>query len=317
MIPTALISHPDCLMHQPPAGHPESAQRLERILDALAPESMPGLIRLEAQKCSIEDLTRFHPRELVEGIMKLEPQAGRHCYQLDPDTYLSHGSINAAMHAVGAIKAGIDGVMTGAFKRAFCATRPPGHHAQAKMPMGFCLWNTAAIGAMYARHAYGLKRVAIVDFDVHHGNGSQELALSEPDIFYASIHQSGIYPQSGFEAETAFGNLVNVPLPSETDGQTWRAAFEEKILPALQAFEAEFVIVSAGFDGHRLDPLAGFNLEVDDYRWVTQRLLDAADGQLVSSLEGGYHLQALAACVSAHVHILQTYQSRGGENTGV
>jgi acetoin utilization deacetylase AcuC-like enzyme len=318
MIPTALISHEACFQHMTPAGHPESPQRLAVILEALTPANMPGLIRIDAPRCSIDDLARVHPREAVEAIVAFEPRAGGTIHQLDPDTYISHGSIDAAMHAVGAIKAGIDGIMSGTFERAFCATRPPGHHAEAKTPMGFCLWNTAAIGAMYARHAYGLKRVAIVDFDVHHGNGTQELAFSEPDIFYASIHQEGIYPRSGFEAETAFGNLVNVPVPGNSDGPIWRAAFEEKIIPALHDFEADFVIVSAGFDGHRLDPLAGLNLEVDDYIWVTQRLIDAAKGKLVSTLEGGYHLQALAACVSAHVYTLQTYKPRfGGGTTGV
>ncbi len=317
-IPTALISHEACFKHQTPAGHPESPQRLSVILEALAPQNMPGLIRLNAPRCSIDDLARVHPRERVENLIAVEPRAGGPVHQLDPDTYLSHGSIDAVMHAVGAIKAGIDGVLGGSFERAFCATRPPGHHAEAKVPMGFCLWNTAAIGAMYARHAYGLKRVAIVDFDVHHGNGSQELAFREPDIFYASIHQGGIYPQSGLAAETAFGNLVNVPVPGNCDGEIWRAAFDEKIMPALQDFGAELVIVSAGFDGHRLDPLAGLNLEVDDYIWVTQRLIDSAKGKLVSTLEGGYHLQALAACVSAHVHTLQTYKPRfGGGTTGV
>jgi acetoin utilization deacetylase AcuC-like enzyme len=255
---------------------------------------------------------------LIEQIIRLEPEPGGRSRQLDPDTYLSAGSIEAARRGVGAVIAGVDAVMKGTFERAFCATRPPGHHAEANTPMGFCIWNSAAIGALYARETYGLKRAAVLDFDVHHGNGSQELAERDADFFYASIHQGGIYPGSGLAEETAAGNLVNVPVPAATTGPAWRAAIESKILPALLAFKPEIVIVSAGFDGHRLDPLAGLNLEIDDYRWITERLLDVSHGKLVSTLEGGYHLQALAACVLAHVQTLQNYKPRsGGETAGV
>ncbi len=309
---TALITHAACFQHRPPAGHPESPERLRVVLEALSDTLCPDLIRLEAPLGQVEDIARLHPRALIEQIMALEPELGARSHQLDPDTYLSAGSIEAARRGVGAVIAGVDGVMKGSFDRAFCATRPPGHHAEASTPMGFCIWNSAAIAALYARETYGLKRVAVVDFDVHHGNGSQELAERDPDFFYASIHQGGIYPGSGFAEETASGNLVNVPVPAATAGPAWRAAVDSKILPALIAFKPEILIVSAGFDGHRLDPLAGLNLETEDYRWITERLLDVSEGKLVSSLEGGYHLQALAASVLAHVQTLQTYEPRSG-----
>ncbi len=315
---TALITHAACFEHRPPAGHPESPERLRVVLEALSDATCPDLIRIEAPLGQLEDIARVHPTTLIEQIMRLEPEAGGRSRQLDPDTYLSPGSIEAAKRGVGAVIAGVDGVMKGAFGRAFCATRPPGHHAEANTPMGFCIWNSAAIGALYARHTYGLKRVAVVDFDVHHGNGSQELAERDADFFYASIHQGGIYPGSGLAEETAVGNLVNVPVPAATTGPAWRSAVESKILPALAQFKAEIVIVSAGFDGHRQDPLAGLELETDDYRWITERLLDVSQGKLVSTLEGGYHLQALAACVLAHVQTLQKYKPRsGGEKAGV
>jgi acetoin utilization deacetylase AcuC-like enzyme len=318
MARTALITHVACFKHRPPAGHPESPERLRVVLEALSDTACPDLIRIDAPLGKIADIARVHPASLIEEIIRLEPESGGRSCQLDPDTYLSAGSIEAAKRGIGAVIAGVDGVMKGTFERAFCATRPPGHHAEANTPMGFCIWNSAAIAALYARETYGLKRVAVVDFDVHHGNGSQELAERDADFFYASIHQEGIYPGSGLAEETAAGNLVNVPVPAATTGPAWRAAFESKILPGLLAFKPEIVIVSAGFDGHSLDPLAGLNLEIEDYRWITERLLDVSHGKLVSTLEGGYHLQALAACVLAHVQTLQTYKARsGGETAGV
>lgn len=310
MAKIALITHPACFEHRPPAGHPESPERLAAVLTALS--GLDDLIRLDAPCAVKADLVRLHPIEHVERLMALEPKQTGQKQQLDPDTYMSAGSIEAALRAVGAVKAGIDGLMAGQFERAFCATRPPGHHAEARKAMGFCLWNSAAIGALYARAHYGLERVAVVDFDVHHGNGSQELAELDGEFFYASIHQGGIYPGTGHAAETGQGNLVNVPMPSGADGSAWRAAFAETILPTLAAYRPQIIIVSAGFDGHRLDPLAGLNLEVDDYVWATERLLDVAEGKLVSTLEGGYHLQALAACAFAHVRTLQTYKARSG-----
>jgi acetoin utilization deacetylase AcuC-like enzyme len=309
MTKVALISHPDCLSHVPPVGHPESPARLEAVLAALNKPAFQGLVRQDAPLGEDEDIARVHPGSLISLLEARIPQHDQRAVSLDPDTYLSAGSLMAARRCVGAVIAGVDGVMNGAFARAFCATRPPGHHAEAETPMGFCVWNSAAIGALYARAAYGLKRVAVVDFDVHHGNGSQELAFKDPDFFYASIHQGGIYPGSGFEHEVAFGNLVNVPLPHATASAAWRYAFDHRIIPALTAFQPELIIVSAGFDGHRLDPLASFSLEASDYYWVTQELLRVAQGKLVSTLEGGYHLEALAESVDHHVRAMMDYNN--------
>jgi acetoin utilization deacetylase AcuC-like enzyme len=313
MSQTALISHDDCLQHLPPTGHPESPARLEAVLKALGGRQFEGLSRLEAPLGRDEDIARVHPPEQIAKLEALCPTQGRRAIALDADTYLSPGTLAAARRGVGAVIAAVDGVMTGQFARAFCATRPPGHHAESITPMGFCLWNNAAIGALYARAAYGLQRVAVVDFDVHHGNGSQELTFKDRDFFYASIHQGGIYPGSGFEHETAFGNLVNVPLDHGTRGPAWRAAIEAKIIPALEAFAPELIIVSAGFDGHRLDPLASFSLEVDDYYWVTQELLRVAHGKLVSTLEGGYHLDALSASAKQHVLAMLDFDKNAGK----
>jgi acetoin utilization deacetylase AcuC-like enzyme len=282
------------------------------VLAALEGQEFAPLIRLDAPLGLDNDIERVHPRPYVQSLEAQSPRAGQSAVSLDPDTYLSAGTLVAARRGVGAVIAGVDGIMTGAFERAFCATRPPGHHAETSKAMGFCIWNSAGVGALYARAAYGLKRVAVVDFDVHHGNGSQEIALHDPDFFYASVHQGGIYPGGGFEHETAFGNLVNVPLPERTTSQLWRAAISAKILPALAAFSPEIIIVSAGFDGHRLDPLAGFDLEVDDFAWVTGELLKVTGGKLVSTLEGGYHLKALGLCAAAHVRTLLEYDKHAG-----
>ena len=239
---TALITHADCLAHVPPAGHPESPARLKAVLDALSGPEFDDLIRLEAPLGDDSDIERMHPRAHINAIQSASPAIGQRAVSLDPDTYVSSGTLAAARRGVGAVIAGVDGVMSGAFERAFCATRPPGHHAETSTSMGFCIWNHAAIGALYARAKYGLMRVAVVDFDVHHGNGSQEIAQRDPDFFYASVHQGGIYPGSGFETERASGNLVNVPLPQSTTSQRWRDAITAKILPALADFSPEFVI---------------------------------------------------------------------------
>jgi acetoin utilization deacetylase AcuC-like enzyme len=309
---TALITHADCLLHIPPAGHPESPARLTAVLAALNTAEFAGLVRLEAPLGEDVDIERVHPCHHIAAIESLSPRHGQRAVSIDADTYMSPGTLRAARRGVGAVVAGVDAIMSGTFDRAFCATRPPGHHAQSDQAMGFCLWNSAAIGALYARAAYSLQRVAVIDFDVHHGNGSQEMALRDPDFFYASVHQGGIYPGSGFEHETAFGNLVNVPLPDQTTSQPWRRAIAAKILPALAAFAPQIVIVSAGFDGHRLDPLASFNLEAEDFAWVTQELLNLTGGKLVSTLEGGYHLEALSACVTQHVRAFIEYDKHAG-----
>jgi acetoin utilization deacetylase AcuC-like enzyme len=311
---TAFISHPDCLGHIPPMGHPEAPARLQAVWDGVAGAEFEHVISLDAPLGRDEDILRVHPADQIATVTANCPSDGQRPVALDADTYISAGTLLAARRGVGAVIAGVDGLMTGQFERAFCATRPPGHHAEADTPMGFCIWNSAAIGALYARAAYGLTRVAVVDFDVHHGNGSQELAFKAPDFFYASIHQGGIYPGSGFVHETASGNLVNVPLPDGTKGPAWRAAITASILPALAAFDAQIIIVSAGFDGHRLDPLASFSLDETDYYWVTQQLLRLAGGKLVSTLEGGYHLAALGASVRQHVQAMVDYDTDAQTN---
>ena len=312
MSKTAFITHSDCLLHVPPAGHPEAPSRLTAIIEALATTEFSPLIRIDAPMGTYADIERVHPVVHINQILSLSPKMGQRAIALDGDTFMSSGTLTAALRGVGAIIAGVDGLLSGTFDRAFCATRPPGHHAETSQAMGFCIWNTAAIGALYARATYGLQRVAVVDFDVHHGNGSQEIALQDPDFFYASIHQGGIYPGSGLESETAFGNLVNVPMPDQTMSGPWRTAIETKIFPAIVAFKPDILIVSAGFDGHRLDPLASLNLEANDFAWVTSELLKLTGGKLVSTLEGGYHLSALSECVQEHVRAMVAYDQHAG-----
>jgi acetoin utilization deacetylase AcuC-like enzyme len=312
MTKTALITHPDCLLHCPPSGHPESPARLEAVLAALSKAEFRDLELIEAPLASEDDIARVHPQTHIAAVKNQAPVGQGRAVSLDPDTYLSAGSLAAASRAVGGVIAGIDAIMAGEVDCAFCATRPPGHHAQTDIAMGFCIWNSVAVGALYARARYGIQRVAVIDFDVHHGNGSQEIALRDRDFFYASIHQGGIYPGSGFVEETAFGNLVNVPLPAHTKSETWRIAFNEKIIPALRAFDAGLVIVSAGFDGHHRDPLASFDLEAEDFAWATHALLQVTGGKLVSTLEGGYHLGALADSARAHVNAMLMYNHHAG-----
>lgn len=227
---------------------------------------------------------------------------------LDADTIVSPGSGQAALRAVGAVTSAVDAVLRGEAQNAFCAIRPPGHHAEPDQAMGFCLFNSIAIAACHAQAAHGITRVAIVDFDVHHGNGTQAAAQTDPNLFFASSHQYPLYPGTGAAEETGVGNIVNVPLPAGSEGQTFRRAFETRILPALDAFAPELLLVSAGFDAHRADPLAGLELEEDDFGWVTARLTEAAgrhaQGRLVSVLEGGYDLKALAGSAAAHVAAL-------------
>lgn len=308
MARTALITHADCLLHCPPAGHPESPARLSAILEAFDAPEYAALIRIEAPLAQNQDILRVHPPQHMAKINGLAPTQNNRVIALDGDTYLSTGSLTAASRAVGGVIAGVDAVMTGQTNCVFCATRPPGHHAQTDIAMGFCIWNSVAIGALYARQTYGIKRVAVVDFDVHHGNGSQEIALRDPDFFYASIHQGGIYPGSGHAHETGSGNLINVALPAHTKSGPWRTAFEREIIPALKAFDAGLVIVSAGFDAHHRDPLASFDLVANDFDWATNALLQVTQGKLVSTLEGGYHLGALAECARAHVDAMLAYE---------
>jgi acetoin utilization deacetylase AcuC-like enzyme len=305
---TLLFTHPICLEHDPGHHHPEAPERLRAVLAALDQPDFARLDRREAPQAEIADLARVHPRAHIERIFAAVPKSGHAA--LDADTILSPHSATAALHAAGAVTAAVDAVVEGLADNAFCAVRPPGHHAEPRRAMGFCLFNNIAIGARRAREVHGLARVAVVDFDVHHGNGTQKVFEEDADLFYASTHQYPLYPGTGAASETGVGNIVNVPLPPMAGSRPFRLAMTRRILPALDAFRPELVLISAGFDAHAHDPLAQLMLEDDDYVWVTEKLLEIADrhagGRLVSALEGGYDLAALGRCVAAHLRVLMS-----------
>ena len=295
-----VYTHPDCLGHQPGEGHPESPARLAAVTGALR-DAFPALDWREAPLAAIEAIERVHAPELVARVLSAAGQSLR----LDEDTVMSPGSAHAALRACGAAVAAVDAVLSGATRRAFCAVRPPGHHATADTAMGFCLFNAVAVAAAHALAAHGLARVAIADFDVHHGNGTQAIFDQDPRVLYLSSHQSPLYPGTGQASENGVGNVVNAPLAPGVGGQGFRAAWRDHLLPALDAFAPQLVLVSAGFDGHRLDPLADLGLEAEDYAWIGAELGASADrhagGRLVSLLEGGYSLTALRECSVAHL----------------
>src|SRR6056297_3830681 len=301
---TALFTHTDCLDHLTPQGHPEQVARLSHVLAALEGRD---LMRAEAPLASEEDLRLCHPQSHIDRVRAAVPDEG--IVQLDADTWMSPGSLDAALRGVGGALAAVDAVLGGQVGNAFVATRPPGHHAETERTMGFCLFGTVAIAARHAIERHGLARVAVVDFDVHHGNGTQDLLWSEARSLFVSSHQSPLWPGTGTKDETgAHGNVLNLPLDPGTNGESFRAAYEETVFPALDAFKPELLLISAGFDAHHDDPLAGLRLTEDDFAWVTGRLCDLADthcgGRVVSCLEGGYDLDALAASVAAHVDVL-------------
>jgi acetoin utilization deacetylase AcuC-like enzyme len=305
---TLLYTHQACLEHDTGAYHPESPARLRAVLEALEAPEFARLERRDAPEAVIEDLTRVHPRPFVERLLAAVPQTGH--VAIDADTVISPASGRAALRAAGAVTAAVDAVVAGEADNAFCAVRPPGHHAEPDRAMGFCLFNNIAVGALRAREAHGLARVAAIDFDVHHGNGTQARFADDPTLFYASTHQSPLYPGTGAASETGVGNIVNVPLPPLAGSQQFRLAMTRKVLPALDAFRPEMVLISAGFDAHRHDPLAQLLLEEADYTWATEQLLDIARrhaaGRVVATLEGGYDLPALAASAAAHVRALMS-----------
>lgn len=300
-----VYTHPACLIHQPGATHAERPQRLEVVNEALR-NAFPELIWEEAPRASRGQLLRVHDDALLALVLDTHVDGPM---PLDPDTVLAPGSAEAALRAAGAGVAAVDAVLGGTIRRAFCAVRPPGHHATAATAMGFCLFNSIAVAAAHACDKHGLARVAVVDFDVHHGNGTQAIFDADPRVMYLSSHQLPLYPDTGYVEERGIGNVLNAPLPPGTGGEGFRAAWRERLLPALDGFRPQLLFISAGFDAHRLDPLAQLQLEAEDYTWLTAELLGIAvrhaQGRVVSMLEGGYDLQALRECSVAHVAALQ------------
>ncbi len=301
---TALISHEDCADHITPPGHPEQVARLDAVLGAL--EGF-DLQRVKAPLAAEDDLLRVHPQAHIDAIRAAAPDAGWR--SLDADTHMSVGTLKAAYRGAGGVVRAVDMVLGGEVRNAFVAMRPPGHHAERQTAMGFCFFGNVAIGAKHALDHHGLERVAIVDFDVHHGNGTQDLVEDDARILFCSTHQSPLFPGTGAADEVGVGNVLNVPLPEGTGSQAFRDVITQIVLPRLDAFSPQLVIISAGFDAHMNDPLAGMRLTTEDFGWVTARLCDVADthceGKVVSSLEGGYDLAALGASAAAHVKVLE------------
>lgn len=301
---TIIIQHDDCLRHNPGPKHPESAQRVKAVLGGL--EGLKGLEMLPAPRATLTQITRVHPAEFWADLSAKEPSEG--IFTIDPDTFLNNGSIDATLRASGALCFAIDQLLAGKAQRAFCAVRPPGHHSEAATAMGFCLLNHVAIGAMHALTYAGIRRVAIVDFDVHHGNGTQAVFESNPDVLFVSSHQLPLYPGTGQVEETGCGNILNLPLAPGDGSKAFRRIWSRLGLPAIHSFAPDLILVSAGFDAHQRDPLGQIELQDADYHWITQQICDLAtdscQGRVASVLEGGYDLQALATAGRAHVQAL-------------
>ncbi len=308
MKPVALFTHPACLGHDPGPYHPECPDRLRAVLEALEHPDFVPLLREQAPLATQEQLERAHPAAYVQRLLALMPEPGERI-PIDPDTVVSAGTCEAALRAAGGAVAAVDAVMAGWATAAFAAVRPPGHHAETQRAMGFCFFNNAAVAARHAQACWGLERVAVVDFDVHHGNGTEDIFGPDPSLFYASSHQYPCYPGTGSPRERGVaGNVVNVQLPPGSGSEHFRAGWQGTILPSLAAWRPELLVISAGFDAHRADPLAELRLETTDFAWVTDQLLAVADrhcgGRVVSLLEGGYDLAALAAASAMHVRRL-------------
>ena len=302
---TKIITHSDCLQHLNVPGHPEQVARLRCVLAALAPL---GLEIVNAPLIADDDLLRVHPQRHINAIRAASPQSG--WSSLDADTHMSPGTLTAALRAAGGAIRAVDMVMAGEARNVFVAMRPPGHHCEYETAMGFCFFGNVALAAKHALDYHGLKRVAIIDFDVHHGNGTQDLVEGDNRIFFASTHQMPLYPGTGHAHETGgYANVINCPLPEGAGPKAFRAVMESQILPAADRWAPELLLISAGFDAHKEDPLAGMNLTEADFSWVTERLCELASkhcqGRVVSCLEGGYDLKALAASAMAHVKVLK------------
>ena len=301
---TLFITHPDMLAHDTGQGHPERSARLAAVLDAIKDADL-SLDRREAMEAEVEALIRVHPEAHVQRILDASPASG--VVALDPDTVLSPGSVRAGRLAAGAAIQAVRAVAAGETSRAFAAVRPPGHHAEPDKAMGFCLFSNVAIAAREAQ-TLGLSKVAVIDFDVHHGNGTQAAFENDASLFLGSIHQMPLYPGTGAADETGVGNIVNAPVPPHAAREAWRATFAGGLMPALDAFDPDLVIISAGFDAHRRDPLAHQSLEAEDFAWATRAVIEVArarcGGKVVSSLEGGYDLNGLGLSAVAHLRAL-------------
>lgn len=300
---TLLFTHDSAEDHDPGPGHPERSDRIRAVKEALDAPGFQDLERRNSPLADIDQIARIHRADYVKAVLDTVPESGY--VRIDPDTVLSPASGDAALRSVGAVIAAVDAVTAGDADNAFCAVRPPGHHAEPGRGMGFCLFNNVAIAAAHARHVRQVDRVAIVDFDVHHGNGTQAAFWSDPSVLFASSHEYPFYPGTGAEDERGQGNIYNVPLASMSGSAAFRQGMERTILPALEEFEPGLLIISAGFDAHARDPLASIQLDDEDFAWITRKLADIAGeycgGRIVSSLEGGYDLEALSTGVSAHV----------------
>lgn len=304
---TRLYTHMDCFAHDPGRMHPEHPARLKAVLSALEDAAFESLERHEAPMATEDRLELAHPRAYIDRIFSAIPAEGM--VQLDADTTVSAGSREASVRAVGAVCAAVDAVLAGDCDNAFCAVRPPGHHAEAARAMGFCLFSNVAIGALHARDKHRLHRIAVVDFDVHHGNGTQDIFWSDPDLWFASTHQMPLYPGTGRPDERGVSNnIVNVPLAPMSGSHEFRQAFSDVVLPQLAKFEPALILISAGFDAHEKDPLASLRFHEDDFEWATREILKVArnanGGRVVSALEGGYELESMAASAAAHVRAL-------------
>jgi acetoin utilization deacetylase AcuC-like enzyme len=303
---TLLVSQRNFESHVTPAGHPERPDRIRAIEEALNADAFLGLVRKDAPAGDLTLADLVHAPGYLQALSRIRPAEG--LVQIDEDTFISSGSLDAAATALGAGLAALEAVALGEVENAFCPVRPPGHHAERERPMGFCLVNTIAILAREAQRKYGAERVAIVDFDVHHGNGTANIFHDDASVFYGSSHQAPLFPGTGAASETGVGNIVNAPLPARSGRAEMREAYEGRVLPALEAFRPDFLFISAGFDADYRDPLAQLNWRPDDFAWLTGRLMEVAGrccgGRIVSMLEGGYDRQGLATGVMAHVSTL-------------